>query len=137
MSPMPVEIANWSPTAYGVSILVIVQLFMLTGLIVKNGPQWIAEWTNRRKQEQDHEKSDLDELKDAVRAMNERLNRMGQAMTFMTSAATMTTNALEVLEPGHIAIQQSRELIQMAVASLGVADPFSPALAKLAQYPHS
>lgn len=137
MSPIPVEIANWSPTAYGVSILVIVQLFVLTGLIVKNGPQWIAEWTALRKQDQEHDKTDLDELKEAVRVMNERLNRMGQAMTFMTSAATMTTNALEVLEPCHIAIQQSRELIQMAVASLGVTDPFSPALAKLAQYPHS
>lgn len=146
-NPIPVEIAKWTPTTYGVWSLVIVQCFFVIGLVIKKGPDWLAKWMDFKKQD-----AEIDANQEAARAAREaaeatrvaaekialadrmdqmegRLTQMGQAVSFLMNAAITATNALP---PDHPAVKQSRDLIALAAASIGGDDPFSKALTQLA-----
>lgn len=150
-SPIPVEIADkWTPTAYGVWAILIVQGFVLLGLIVKHGPAWIEKLMGWSRQDADIEETRrvaqaaekaAEETKKAAEkmAVNERIDqleekitRMGHALSFVMNAAITANNALEAVAPNSPAIKQSRDSIAMAASVLGNEDPFSKALSQLA-----
>ena len=126
------------------------QAAYLTFLIAKRGPEYIKEWAAAKKSgaESDREDRAADATAKAAAAeliatekaavearfdrMEERLSRLGQAMSFLMNAAVTSTNALEAAAPGNPAIGQSRDLIGLAASALGAEDPFSHALARLA-----
>jgi len=149
-NPIPVEITKWTPTTYGVWSLVIVQCFVVIGLVIKKGPEWLSKWMDFRKQD-----AEIDANQEAARATREatdaarlaaeklatteridhlesRMSQMVQAVSFLMNAAITSTNALETAVPGSPAIKQSRDLIALAASSIGGDDPFSKALAQLA-----
>lgn len=149
-NPVPVQVEGWTSTAYGVWALFIVQAFVLLGVAVKKGPEWLQAWANARKVEADSEREDraaraaemaAEETKKAAEKiaiaerldqLEDRLTRMGQAVSFLMNAAITASNALEAAVPGSPAIKQSRDLIALAASSIGQDDPFSKALAQLA-----
>lgn len=138
VNAIPVSISGWTPTTYGVWALVIVQAFVVAGLAVKKGPEWLAAWTASRKQDAEDARLDRREqvlaesaLGDRITSMEARLASFGQALSFAMNAAVISNSALEAVAPGNLAIKQSRELLGMAADILGEKDPFSKSLAKL------
>ena len=139
VSEVPVTITNWSPTAYTTAGMLIIQVAVLLGIVIRNGPMWLEKWSAARRMSAEDKRQDSDrEIANDVRlearmsAMEDRLSRMSNAVGLLMSASTTTINALETLEPQHPAIRQSRELIGMAASSLGGNDPFNAALQQLA-----
>lgn len=149
-SAVPVAVQGWSPSSYGIWGILLMQAAYLTFLIAKRGPEYIKEWAAAKKSGAEIEREDkvadtaakaaaaelIATEKAAVEArfdrMEERLSRLGQAMSFLMNAAVTSTNALEAAAPGNPAIAQSRDLIGLAASALGAEDPFSHALARLA-----
>jgi len=147
---VPVAIHGWSPSSYGIWGILLIQVAIATVWIVKRGPEYIKEWAAAKKSGAETEREDraadaadkaaaaefIATEKAAVEArfdrMEERLSRLGQAMSFLMNAAVTSTNALEAAAPGNPAVGQSRELIGLAASALGAEDPFSHALARLA-----
>lgn len=147
---IPVAVHGWSPSSYGIWGILLIQLVLATGYLIKRGPEYIQQWSAARKQGADTEREDraaeaaekirLDaleaaakkEVSDRLNAVEERLQRVGQAMSFMMNAAITATNALEATSPGNPAVKQSRDLLAYAASALGNEDPFSRALAQLA-----
>lgn len=134
-------IQGWNYGSYGIWALVL-QLAILLGVVVRNGPKWLETMAaNKRMAIEDVRETDRIKageeaaLEQRIDRLEERLSRMGQALTFLMSASTNALNALEVHEPGSIAVRQGRELIGFAASALGAEDPFSKALAKLAGVP--
>lgn len=130
---------GWTPTTYGVWALVIVQAFVLLGLAIKKGPEWLAAWTASRKQEAEDARIDRQHQNDAETALADRMSQMearlsslGQALSFAMNAAVIANGALEAVTPGNPAVKQSRELLGMAADVMGANDPFAKSIAKLA-----
>jgi hypothetical protein len=148
---IPVAVHGWSPSSYGIWGILLVQLIAITTYAIRRGPDYIREWAGARKQGAETEREDRaakaaetlrletaeaaakKEITDRLNAMEDRIARMSQAMSFMMNAAVTSTNALEAVAPGTAAVKQSRDLIAFAASALGNEDPFSRALAQLAQ----
>lgn len=147
---IPVAIHGWSPSSYGIWGILLIQLVIATGFLIKRGPEYIQQWAAARKQGAETEREDraveaaeklrLDtaeaaakkEISDRLNALEGRLQSMSQAMSFMMNAAITATNALEAASPGNPAVKQSRDLLAYAASALGNEDPFSRALSQLA-----
>lgn len=150
---VPVSVHGWSPTAYGMWGVLLLQLVVLTGYLIRKGPDYMREWAGLKQQDATNERQDraadaADKLAretaeaaekkaitDRLASLEDRTQRMGQAMSFMMNAAVTSTNALEAVAPGNAAIKQSRDLIAYAASALGNEDPFSRALSALANIP--
>jgi hypothetical protein len=121
---------------------IVLQLFILTGVVVRFGPAWITAWQVGKKQDADlagaEKKAIADEAKamaDRMTALEKQVNNLGNAMTYVANASACFANALESKDPTNAALSQGRELIAMAAAVLGDGDPYARALSRLAAIP--
>ena len=98
----------------------------LAELIINRGDRIRAE-------EREEEVTD----KATIVALSERMNRMSGAFAFLANAVTVAINGL-ASEEGHMrdaTAQQARELVAMAVSTLGNEDPYVKALDRVASIP--
>lgn len=149
-SAVDVAVTNWSPGAYGIWGVFLLQAVAAIGAVIKWGPTWLDSWAKGRRMNAEDERLEAadvaareataaataaaaaKELTDRMAKMEDRLARMSNALGLIMSASTTTINALEAVEPEHPAIRQSRELLGLAASALGGDDPFNKALQRLA-----
>jgi hypothetical protein len=116
-----------------------VQLFILGGVIVKKGPDWIKAFSDSRKAEAEVEAADRGErdkreeaIEERVKVLENRTQRAENINMYLIGATTMALNALRAAAPHDPAIAQATSLVEMAVAA-GGDGVFAKSLAQLAQ----
>lgn len=152
-----VRLTGWNPTAISTTSLLVLAIITLTGIVAKNGPKWWVEYREGKKQtaeteareraameaREDAEQADkerreraletrIESMERRIASTEERALKAETAVMHLTGAATIMMATLRSVSPDNPAIDQARDLIEMAVAS-GGDSVFAKSLSRLAQ----
>jgi len=118
--------AGWSTF---VAVMGVIATLMKAGAI-----DGLKEWNRSRKEKRDEDRSDELSDKAQIAALNDRMTRMSGAFAFLANSVTVAVNGLSSDDPRTRAdaASQARELVAMAVSTLGNEDPFVKALDRVA-----
>lgn len=126
---------TWSAAFSGATFVTILGAI---GMLFKSGGvDAFKEWNRARKERRDEDREE--ELGDAkkIADLTDRMTRMSGAFAFLANAVTLAVNGLATEDHAarEMTAQQARELVAMAVSTLGHEDPFAPALGRLGKIP--
>lgn len=155
--PTVKALTGWSPAAVGIWSILLTLLSGIALAIVKAGPNWISAYSASRKQSADVEaaaqaelerreaaeqaererreralETRIEALERRVSSTEERAIKAETAVMHLTGASTIMMSTLRTVSPNNPAIDQARDLIEMAVAS-GGDSVFAKSLSRLAQ----
>lgn len=94
----------------------------------------MKEWNRSRKEKRDEDRVDEVSDKAKIDVLTDRMTRMSGAFAFLANAVTVAVNGLASDDPRtrERDAQQARELVAMAVSTLGNEDPYVKALDRVA-----
>lgn len=97
----------------------------------------LKEWNRSRKEKRDEDRDEEVSDKAEIAKLNDRMTRMSGAFAFLANAITVAVNGLaaEDQRTRDGSAIQARELVAMAVSTLGNEDPFVKALDRVAATP--
>lgn len=137
--PHTVDVAvkgfTWSAAFSGATFITILTAI---GMLFKSGGvDAFKEWNRARKEKRDEDKAD--EMGDAKRIaeLSDRMTRMQGAFAFLANAVTTAIDGLGYEDPRtrDATAARARELVAMAVSTLGNEDPYVKALDRVASVP--
>ena len=126
---------TWSAAGSWATFLAI--LGAIGAFLRSGGVDAFKEWNRSRKERRDEDREDEMTDKKAMAELQARMTRMQGAFAFLANAVTNAVNALASDDPRTRAdaASQSRELVAMAVSTLGNEDPYVKALDRVASVP--
>lgn len=130
--PVAVKGFTWGAAGSWATFLAVIGAI---GAFLKGGGvDAFKEWNRVRKERRDEDRAEEMGERAEITALNERMSRMQGALTFLANAVTTSVDALASDDAGTRtrAAVRTRELVAMAVSTLGADDPFKPALDRLA-----
>ena len=94
----------------------------------------LKEWNRARKEKRDDDRIEEVSDKAQIAVLNDRMTRMSGAFAFLANAITVAVNGLAADDQRtrDNSAGQARELVAMAVSTLGNEDPFVKALDRVA-----
>lgn len=137
--PQTVDVAvkgfTWSAAFSGATFVTI--LTAIAMLFRSGGVEAFKEWNRARKEKRDEDRGEELSDKKQIAELSDRVTRMSGAFAFMATAITTAVNALASDDPRTRAeaASQTRELVAMAVSTLGNEDPYVKALDRVASVP--
>lgn len=101
------------------------------------GVDAFKEWNRSRKERRDEDRDEELTDKKQLAELQTRMTRMQGAFAFLANAVTVSVNGLSSDDPRTRteAAAQTRELVAMAVSTLGNEDPYVKALDRVASVP--
>lgn len=101
------------------------------------GVETLKEWNRSRKERRDEDREEELGDKKQLAELSARMARMQGAFAFLANAVTVAVSSLQSDDPRARAdaATQSRELVAMAVSTLGNEDPYVKALDRVASVP--
>lgn len=133
--PVAVKGFTWGAAGSWATFVAIVGA--IGAFLKSGGVDAFKEWNRSRKERRDEDRDEELTDKKQLAELQARMTRMQGAFAFMATAITTAVNALSSDDPRtrSEAASQTRELVAMAVSTLGNEDPYVKALDRVASVP--
>lgn len=133
-SAVPVAVKGFTWGAAGSWATFLAVIGAIGAFLRGGGVDAFKEWNRSRKERRDEEREEELGDKKKLAELNDRMARMQGAFAFLANAVTVAVNGLSSDDPTgrSQAASYSRELIAMAVSTLGNEDPYVKALDRVA-----
>lgn len=136
-SAVPVSIAGWSASTYGIWGILVTQLFALLFIAIRNGPKWLDSWSTMRAAAAKDEREDGG-IREAAAlrkeakedALEVRVALAEKRMVYLIGALGIVLNALDRENGEHPDVKTALDMLDVAGA-LGPTDDFSVSLRKM------
>jgi len=133
-SAVPVAVHGFTWAAGGSWALFVGLMGVVATLMRAGAIDGLKEWNRSRKERRDENRDEEVSDKAEIAKLNDRMTRMSGAFAFLANAVTLAVNGLASDDPKtrERDALQARELVAMAVSTLGNEDPFVKALDRVA-----